>query len=124
MIMSKGHRDPITYAVNSRQVTQYRYHHYFIRVARWASWVWVVCRQLHASNTKPKITVRLFGFSPLALLFSQKLSPACTSFLLPFPDIVPRLLDTLLDMLDLGCHVAIDLVEKVDEFYKLLGGGS
>jgi hypothetical protein len=25
-------------------------------------------------------------------------------------------------MLDLGCHIAIDLVEEVDEFYKLFGG--
>jgi hypothetical protein len=73
-------------------------------------------------DAKPKIAVRLFGFSPLALLPSQQLVPACASFLLPFPDIVLRLLYTLLDMLDLGCHIAIDLVEEVDEFYKLFGG--
>ena len=33
-----------------------------------------------------------------------------------------RLLYTLLDMLDLGCHVAIDLFEEADEFYQLFGG--
>jgi hypothetical protein len=73
-------------------------------------------------DTMPKIAVQLFRFSPLAFLPSQQLGPACASFLLPFPDIVVRLLYTLLDMLDLGCHVAIDLFEEVDEFYKLFGG--
>lgn len=73
-------------------------------------------------DTKPKIAVRLFGFSPLALLPSQQLGPAGASFLLPLPDILVRLLYALLDMLDLGGHVAIDLFEEVDELYQLFGG--
>lgn len=73
-------------------------------------------------DTMPKITVQLFRLSLLAFLLSQQLGPACASFFLPFPDIFLHLLYTFLDVLDLGSHVAIDLLEEVDEFYQLFGG--
>lgn len=75
-------------------------------------------------DTKLETTLRLFALSFLAFPPFQQLSTARTPFLPPFSNVLSCLLDALLDVLNLGCHVAIDLLEKVDELGELLRGES
>ena len=81
-----------------------------------------ICSVLYKKNTSDQIqgleiAVRVFGLSFLAPPF-QQLSTARASFLPPFSNVLSRLPDAPLDVLNLGCHVAVDLLEIVDKLDK------
>jgi hypothetical protein len=46
------------------------------------------------------------------------------AFLLPFSDVLSSLPDALFDMFDVGRHIAIDLLEKIDELDEFLRCGN
>lgn len=72
----------------------------------------------------PEIAVQLIGLPFLAFPPFRQLCLSCASFLLPFSNVLSRLSDALFDMFDLGCHVPVDLFEKVDKLDELFGCGS
>jgi len=112
----RDHRVVLAYNINHHKDTV---HSSAFKDIYWYHHSWLGGMSIKVNCGQLGIAFRLLALSSLALPPFQQLSTTCASFLPPFLNVFSRLLDALLDVLNLGCHIAIDFLKKVNKLVEL-----